>query len=80
MSLPFVFINEVFSTRNVESLAITPPQKCIQVIDDRTGSDIKDIMKKDSQSQGLDLVRYWSSGYTTHGISGSLTLHHCTEV
>ena len=36
----------------MESLAITPPQKCIQVIDDCIGSDIKDIMKKDSQSQG----------------------------
>ena len=44
MSLPFVFINEVFSTRNMESLAITPPQKCLQVIDDRPGNDAKDVM------------------------------------
>ena len=37
-------------------------------------------MNKDSQSKGLDLVSHWSSGCTTHGISGSLTLHHRTEV
>ena len=31
------------------------------------------LMNKYFQSQGLDLVRYWSSGYTTHGISEYLT-------